>query len=118
MSKTNNETVIRLRNVKRIYKVGVEKIHALDGIDLDVFRNEYVAVRCTTSAAQIKGNSRRNNPRETDVPATLRVKITSYENSAALSSTVSLSANAGPAESVVNTFSSTPEILASALFRL
>ena len=36
--------VIRLRDVKRIYKVGVERIHALDGISLDVAKNEYVAV--------------------------------------------------------------------------
>ncbi len=44
MSKTNGEMVIRLRDVKRIYKVGVERIHALDGINLDVWKNEYVAV--------------------------------------------------------------------------
>ncbi len=44
MSKTNGEMVIRLRDVKRIYKVGVERIHALDGIDLEVGENEYVAV--------------------------------------------------------------------------
>ncbi len=28
----------------RIYKVGVERIHALDGIDLDLHENEYVAI--------------------------------------------------------------------------
>jgi putative ABC transport system ATP-binding protein len=44
MSKTNGEMVIRLKDVKRIYKVGVERIHALDGISLDVAKNEYVAV--------------------------------------------------------------------------
>ncbi|MHC4889490.1 MAG: ABC transporter ATP-binding protein, partial [Planctomycetota bacterium] len=36
--------VIRLQNVTRIYKVGVERIHALDGIDLKLGENEYVAV--------------------------------------------------------------------------
>ena len=36
--------VIRLQDAKRIYKVGVERIHALDGIDLDIRENEYVAV--------------------------------------------------------------------------
>jgi len=36
--------MIRLKNVTRIYKVGVERIHALDGIDLDLGENEYVAV--------------------------------------------------------------------------
>jgi putative ABC transport system ATP-binding protein len=28
----------------RIYKVGVERIHALDGVDLELRENEYVAV--------------------------------------------------------------------------
>jgi putative ABC transport system ATP-binding protein len=36
--------LIRLQNVTRIYKVGVERIHALAGIDLEVKPNEYVAV--------------------------------------------------------------------------
>jgi len=36
--------LIRLQNVERVYKVGVERIHALDGITLDVAENEYVAV--------------------------------------------------------------------------
>jgi len=36
--------MIRLKNVTRIYKVGVERIHALDGIDLELGENEYVAV--------------------------------------------------------------------------
>ncbi|UCG48733.1 MAG: ABC transporter ATP-binding protein [Phycisphaerales bacterium] len=39
-----DRTVIRLQDVRRIYKVGVERIHALDGIDLDIRKNEYVAV--------------------------------------------------------------------------
>ena len=40
----NQETVIRLDNTTRIYKVGVEKIHALNGINLKVGTNEYVAI--------------------------------------------------------------------------
>jgi len=36
--------IIQLQNVTRIYKVGVERIHALDGIDLELSENEYVAV--------------------------------------------------------------------------
>ena len=36
--------VIRLRGVKRLYKVGAETIRALDGVDLDILQNEYVAV--------------------------------------------------------------------------
>ena len=36
--------IIRLKDVTRIYKVGVERIHALDGINLELRENEYVAV--------------------------------------------------------------------------
>lgn len=36
--------LIRLKDVTRVYKVGVERIHALDGINLEVKPNEYVAV--------------------------------------------------------------------------
>jgi putative ABC transport system ATP-binding protein len=44
---TNNpdgKVVIRLRGLKRFYRVGVEEIHALDGVDLEVRENEYIAV--------------------------------------------------------------------------
>ncbi|MBN2182042.1 MAG: ABC transporter ATP-binding protein [Sedimentisphaerales bacterium] len=40
----NKKPVITLRNVKRLYKVGVECIHALDGINLQLCENEYVAI--------------------------------------------------------------------------
>jgi putative ABC transport system ATP-binding protein len=40
----DDTTVIRLQNVTRIYKVGVESIRALDGISLELRENEYVAV--------------------------------------------------------------------------
>jgi putative ABC transport system ATP-binding protein len=36
--------IIRLQDITRIYKVGVEHIHALDGISLELRENEYVAV--------------------------------------------------------------------------
>ncbi|MBN1392575.1 MAG: ABC transporter ATP-binding protein [Sedimentisphaerales bacterium] len=36
--------MIQLRGVKRVYEVGVDLIHALDGVDLDIRENEYVAV--------------------------------------------------------------------------
>ncbi len=36
--------LLQLKNVTKIYKVGVERIHALDGVDLEVNENEYVAV--------------------------------------------------------------------------
>jgi putative ABC transport system ATP-binding protein len=43
-NKNSDETVIKLENVKRIYKVGVDNIHALDGINLKIFENEYVSI--------------------------------------------------------------------------
>jgi len=48
MTQTTDENpvahAIRLDAVKRIYKVGVEHIHALDGVDLAIHANEYVAI--------------------------------------------------------------------------
>lgn len=44
MADTNRRLIIRLHAVTRIYKVGVERIHALDGIDLEIRENDYVAV--------------------------------------------------------------------------
>ena len=43
-SKTTEKVVIRLRGLKRFYRVGVEEIRALDGIDLEVRENDYIAV--------------------------------------------------------------------------
>ena len=40
----SDEPIIRLQDVKRIYKIGVERIHALDGLNLELRDNEYVAV--------------------------------------------------------------------------
>jgi putative ABC transport system ATP-binding protein len=44
MAKQADKVIIKLQDVRRIYKVGVERIHALDGIDLQLHENEYVAV--------------------------------------------------------------------------
>ena len=40
----NTKTVIRLRQLRRYYQVGVEEIHALNGVDLEVHENEFIAV--------------------------------------------------------------------------
>ncbi|HEV8631846.1 MAG TPA: ABC transporter ATP-binding protein [Thermoanaerobaculia bacterium] len=37
-------SLIELRNVRKIYEVGTELVHALDGVDLDVQRGEYLAI--------------------------------------------------------------------------
>ena len=44
--------VIRLRNIRKYYRVGVEQIRALDGVDLDVDRNEYLAVMGTSGSGK------------------------------------------------------------------
>jgi putative ABC transport system ATP-binding protein len=44
MTEKTEKLIIRLQDVTRIYKVGVERIHALDGINLQLSENEYVAV--------------------------------------------------------------------------
>jgi putative ABC transport system ATP-binding protein len=36
--------LITLRNLHRVYEVGSERVHALNGVDLDIAANEYVAI--------------------------------------------------------------------------
>jgi putative ABC transport system ATP-binding protein len=36
--------IIRTRNLSKIYRVGVERIHALRGVNLEIQRNEFVAI--------------------------------------------------------------------------
>ena len=36
--------LIEIRNLHRVYDVGEEKVHALNGVDLDIEKNEYVAI--------------------------------------------------------------------------
>src|SRR3954453_20963500 len=44
--------VIRIRNLAKLYRVGVEEIRALNGVDLDVDKNEYVAVMGTSGSGK------------------------------------------------------------------
>ena len=44
MPTQSDKIVIRLQDVMRVYKVGVERIHALDGLNLELRENEYVAI--------------------------------------------------------------------------
>jgi len=44
MAVKGKKIVIRLRDVTRIYRVGVERIRALDGLDLELRENEYIAI--------------------------------------------------------------------------
>ncbi len=38
------QPIIELSNIKKEYKIGTEEIHALSGVTLNVFKNEYVAL--------------------------------------------------------------------------
>jgi putative ABC transport system ATP-binding protein len=44
MPTKSDKIVIKLEDVTRVYKVGVERIHALDGVTLELRENEYVAI--------------------------------------------------------------------------
>ena len=35
---------IRVRELTKVYKMGTERVHALSGVDLDIARNEFVAI--------------------------------------------------------------------------
>jgi len=39
-----NSEVIKIHDIKKIYKVGNQEVRALDGVDLIIKRNEYVAI--------------------------------------------------------------------------
>jgi putative ABC transport system ATP-binding protein len=39
-----SEPLIAIRGLHRVYQVGTEQVHALNGVDLDIAKNEYVAI--------------------------------------------------------------------------
>src|SRR6476661_10679622 len=45
-------SLIRLRDITKHYTVGEEQIRALNGVDLDVGRNEYVAIMGTSGSGK------------------------------------------------------------------
>src|SRR3954470_15222367 len=45
-------SVIQLNAITKVYRVGVETIRGLDGVDLQVFQNEYVAVMGTSGSGK------------------------------------------------------------------
>ena len=44
--------VIKLHNIRKHYRVGTEHIRAVDGVDLEVGRNEYVAIMGTSGSGK------------------------------------------------------------------
>jgi putative ABC transport system ATP-binding protein len=49
---TRDDVVIRLTDVTKVYRVGVEEIRALAGVNLEVKLNEYVAVMGTSGSGK------------------------------------------------------------------
>jgi putative ABC transport system ATP-binding protein len=39
-----SENIVRVRGVKRVYKIGEHLVHALRGVDLDIRRGEYISI--------------------------------------------------------------------------
>ncbi len=39
-----DQPTIQIRSLKKIFRVGDERVHALDGVDLDIYPNEFVAI--------------------------------------------------------------------------
>ncbi len=37
-------SIIRLSNIKKMYQMGEEEVHALSGVDIEITKNEYVAI--------------------------------------------------------------------------
>ena len=44
MTKSSGQSLIRVRGLTKIYQMGTEEIRALDGVNLEVERNEYLAI--------------------------------------------------------------------------
>jgi putative ABC transport system ATP-binding protein len=44
MSESENGQLIAIRGLHRVYQVGTEEVHALNGVDLDIRTGEYVAI--------------------------------------------------------------------------
>lgn len=43
-TKMNKEKIIELREIRKFYKVGLQTVKALQNINLDIYKNEYVAL--------------------------------------------------------------------------
>ena len=38
------EPIIRIRGLKKVYRVGEERVRALNGVDLDIYPGEFVCI--------------------------------------------------------------------------
>src|SRR3712207_1879394 len=44
MAEKTDRTVIRVKDLYKIYKVGDERVHALDGVSFEMYRGEFCAI--------------------------------------------------------------------------
>jgi putative ABC transport system ATP-binding protein len=49
-----DDSIIKLRSIAKVYRVGVETIHALRGVDLSIGRNEMVAIMASPAPARAR----------------------------------------------------------------
>lgn len=40
----SNDVIVKAKDVKKIYQRGAEKVHALDGVSLEIYRGEYLCI--------------------------------------------------------------------------
>lgn len=40
----NREAIITIKDIRKIYQVGTQEVHALAGVDLTIYKNDYVAI--------------------------------------------------------------------------
>jgi putative ABC transport system ATP-binding protein len=48
----DSEQIFKLRSIRRTYQVGSELVHALDGLDLELFDREFIAVTGTSGSGK------------------------------------------------------------------
>ncbi|NBB79026.1 MAG: ATP-binding cassette domain-containing protein [Verrucomicrobia bacterium] len=48
----SREQVFKLRSIRRTYQVGSELVHALDGLDLEIYDREFIAVTGTSGSGK------------------------------------------------------------------
>ena len=51
-NKEKKEVVIQVKNLYKIYRMGETKVHALDGVDFEIYRGEFCAITGTSGSGK------------------------------------------------------------------
>ena len=51
------EPIIRIRGLKKVYRVGEERVRALNGVDLDIYPGEFVCIIGRSAAANPRSST-------------------------------------------------------------